>query len=70
MLFKMFLCRTDSGGEATLEVQSLEVALVVTSMDTVVDVVEEVEVGVVVEECLAEVDFVIRAGVMEVVTLG
>lgn len=41
----------------------MEVALVVTSMDLVADVVDQGVVAVVAEECLAGVDLVTRAGV-------
>lgn len=47
----------------------MEVALVGTSMDLVVDVVDQVVVAVVVEEWVAGVDFVTKAGVEEVVIL-
>lgn len=60
---------TDSGVEATLEDLSLEVALAVTSMDLVVDVVGQVGEAVVAEEWVAEVDFATRAGVEEVVVI-
>jgi len=58
---------TDSEVEATLEVLSLEVALVVTSMGLVVDVVDQVVVVVVAEEWVVEVDFATMAVVEEVV---
>ena len=48
----------------------MEVALAVTSMDLVVEVVDQVGGGVVAEEWVAEVDFATRAGVEEVVILG
>jgi len=63
------LISTDSGVEATLEGLSLEVALVVTSMDLVVGVVDQVVGVVVAEEWVAEVDFATRAGVEEVVVV-
>jgi len=59
--------RDDSEVEATLEVLSLEVALVVTSMGLVVDVVDQVVVVVVAEEWVVEVDFATMAVVEEVV---
>ena len=63
------LTSTDSGVEATSEVLSLEAALVEISMGLVVDVVGQVVGGVVVEEWVAEVDFVIRVGVEEEVVV-
>ena len=47
----------------------MEAALVETSMGLVVDVVGQVVGVVVVEEWVAEVDFVIRVGVEEVVVV-
>lgn len=60
--------KEDTGEEVTLEVQSLVVVMVVTSMDMEVDAGEEVEVAVEAED-QAEVDFVMEGVVEEVVTL-